>query len=54
MIADMGAALDWYYHLVTTNKWKVVRINMAPGMSQLVGTHPDVMKIMLKSGIYTC
>ena len=48
----MGKTLDWIYDLAVTNNWKSFKVNMAPGTPQLIGTHPDTAKIMLRSGDY--
>ncbi len=51
LVADLGAALDDQYQMTMANGWKSVRINLGPGMSQLVANHPDLMKIILKTGM---
>lgn len=50
IVADMGASLDWFAKLATDKKWKVVKINIWPGKSILIGLHPDALKIMYKAG----
>ena len=50
MVRDMGVALDWLCDLAVKNKWEVLKLNFGLGKSMLVGVHPDVMKVMLKSG----
>ena len=50
IVADIGASLDWVYDLTMKNKWDVLKLNIGPGMYQFVGMHPDVMKVMLRSG----
>lgn len=46
----MGAVLDWYTEKAVVDKWKVMRVNLAPGNSNLLGLHPDVLRILFKSG----
>ena len=47
---DPAAALDHYTRLTVENKWKVVKVNVGPGMRFFSGVHPDALKVMLKSG----
>ena len=46
----MTAALDRMTDMAFTNNWRTVKMNLAPGISQLTGVHPDVIRIMLRSG----
>ena len=48
----MGAAMDYYCGVIMANKWKTIRMNIGPGRYNLIGSHPDVMKVMLKSGMH--
>ena len=50
MVKDMSATLDWFLDLTRTHGWKSFKFSFGPFMNQLVCTHPDTVKIVLKSG----
>ena len=50
MIKDMGAMLDWLLDQTRTNGWKSFKLSFGPAINELVCTHPDTVKIVLKSG----
>ena len=57
MLKDMGQALDDFNEITTKNSSNVLKVRYGPGMYQMVTMHPDLSKILLKSGIepkYTC
>lgn len=50
MVADMAKVLDWFVDVLLEKKWKVTRVILGPGKDIFVGMHPDVLRILLKSG----
>ena len=50
MLTDMGVMLDDFRKVTVENKWKMMKIRIGPGMYILVGTHPEVTQVILKSG----
>ena len=48
----MSAAVALYVKLAAEKKWRVTRINTGPGVNFFVGLHPDVLKLVLRAGIY--
>ena len=53
MLTDMGAALDWFTRMASEEKWRVMRVNAGPGKDFFLGLHPDVLRVMMRSGQYS-
>ena len=51
ILEDVGQALDDYVELANKNSWKAMKVCYGPGMYQLVIFHPDLSRIVLKSGM---
>lgn len=50
MLADREGYVDYYAQLVAKNRWKVLRLDFAPGLRMFMATHPDSVKMILRSG----
>ena len=51
LMSNTAEALDGYTKLAAKNNWKVIKLNVGPGKNFFSGVHPDVLRVMLKSGI---
>ena len=51
LLNDMGQALDDFSELTIKYNSKVLKICYGPGMNQLITMHPDLSRIIFKSGI---
>ena len=51
-LSDMAEALDWVKQIAFENKWKTLKVRVGPGIYFMVGCHPEVSQVVLKSGGY--